>query len=267
MSNKHSPTSMRIITYSDLHLEFGSGWMLPPAVNGDVMILAGDIVTLRDYEPLDRILRKWKKPVLYVTGNHEYYTRRPMNEEDNRFKAWLEDRHRHVKLLLDEEVSIGGVNFFGGTMWTNFNGGDLRAMETARSQMNDYRLIYNPDETPFTPADSIALHKHFASKLLNWFGKNLSGPRVVISHNAPVLNPNSKYKGGPLTPAFNSLDMVEIIETHQSALWVYGHTHECDDQTIGKTRIISNQLGYPGNFGGFECKEFDEAGLPVEVGV
>ena len=28
------------------------------------MILGGDIVTLRDYEPLDQILRKWKKPVL-----------------------------------------------------------------------------------------------------------------------------------------------------------------------------------------------------------
>src|SRR5208282_5266204 len=34
-SNKLSLTSMRIITYNDLHLEFGSGWMLPPAVNGD----------------------------------------------------------------------------------------------------------------------------------------------------------------------------------------------------------------------------------------
>lgn len=45
---------MRIITYSDLHLEFGSGWMLPSAANGDVMILAGDIVTLMDYAPLDR---------------------------------------------------------------------------------------------------------------------------------------------------------------------------------------------------------------------
>jgi hypothetical protein len=111
---------MRIITYSDLHLEFGSGWMLPPIVNGDVMILAGDIITLRDYDPLDQLLRKWKKPVLYVTGNHEYYARRPMNEEDHRFKAWLEDRHPHVKLLFDEEVNIGGVNFFGGTMWTDF---------------------------------------------------------------------------------------------------------------------------------------------------
>jgi hypothetical protein len=47
-SNKHSLTSMRIITYSDLHLEFSSGWMLPPAVKGDVMILAGDLVTLTE---------------------------------------------------------------------------------------------------------------------------------------------------------------------------------------------------------------------------
>jgi len=31
------PYDMRIIMYSDLHLEFGSGWMLPPAVHGDVM--------------------------------------------------------------------------------------------------------------------------------------------------------------------------------------------------------------------------------------
>ena len=36
---------------------------------------------------------------------------------------------------------------------------------------------------------------------------------------------------------------------------------------IGTTRIISNQIGYPSTLGGFECKDFDESGLPVEVGV
>ena len=146
--------TVRIITYSDLHLEFGSGWMLPPDGNGDVHDhCAGDIVTLRDYEPLDQILRKWKKTSPLCDGKPRIL-HAAANERrvDNRFKAWLEDRHPHVKLLLDEEVSIEGVNFFGGTMWTDFNGGDLRAMETARSRMNDYRLIYNPDETPFTPA-------------------------------------------------------------------------------------------------------------------
>ena len=43
---------------------------------------------------------------------------------------------------------------------------------------------------------------------------------------------------------FNYLDMVEIVGTYKPALWVYGHTHECDDQMIRRTRIISNQLGY-----------------------
>jgi hypothetical protein len=114
--------------------------------------------------------------------------------------------------------------------------------------------------------DSVALHRNFASKLLSWFIKDLSGPRVVISHTAPVINPNSKFKDSSLRPAFNSLDMMEIIETYQPDLWVYGHTHECDDQMIGKTRIISNQLGYPNNYSGFECKDFDGAGLPVDIG-
>ncbi len=229
------------------------------------MILAGDIITFRDYGPLDRLLQKWRKPVLYVTGNHEYYTGKPMNAEDKEFRAWLANKHPHVKLLLDEEFSVGGVNFFGGTMWTDFNGGDARAMAIAQAGINDFRLIRNPDQTPFRPADAIALHESFKSKLLNWFGRNLTGPRVIITHNAPVINPNTRHRGSPFMAAFNSLDMVELIERHQPALWVYGHTHACDDQTIGKTRIISNQLGYPGNSNAFECKDFDEAGLPIDV--
>jgi predicted phosphodiesterase len=267
----HRPTTscfseMKIITYSDLHLEFGSGWRLPPQADGDVMVLAGDIITLRDYRPLDRLLQAWKKPVLYVTGNHEYYTRRPMDREDAMFREWLKANHPHVRLLLDEPASIDGVNFFGGTMWTDFKGGDPLYMETAAAQMNDFRLIYNPDETPFKPADAVALHDDFAAKLMAWFDTSLTGSRVVISHNAPVINPNTKFKESPLWPAFNSLDMLKVIEERQPELWIYGHTHECDDQKIGRTRIISNQLGYPGRFGGFECRDFDPAGIPVEVG-
>jgi hypothetical protein len=87
---------------------------LPSDASGDVMILAGDIITLGDYDPLDRLLQKWNKPVLYVTGNREYYTRRLMNGEDKKFRAWFKSKHPHVKLLLDEEASIEGVHFFGG---------------------------------------------------------------------------------------------------------------------------------------------------------
>jgi hypothetical protein len=28
-------------------------------------------------------------------------------------------------------------------------------------------------------------------------------------------------------------------------LWVHGHTHQCVDYTLGSTRVLSNQRGYP----------------------
>ena len=257
---------MRILTYSDLHLEFGADFRLPPEDEGDLLILAGDIITFQNFVPLDRLLQNWKRPVLYVTGNHEYYTRRPMNEENKKFRVWLALHHPQVKLLPDEEISIDGVHFLGGTMWTDFDDGNRAAMDFARREINDFRLIRNADASTFAPSDAIRLHEVFANELLAWFGKDLNGPRVVITHNAPVLSPHTKYGGSPLRPAFNSLDMVKVIETHQPDLWVYGHTHECDDQTVGRTRVISNQLGYPDRRGGFECSDFDPLGRPVYIG-
>ncbi len=257
---------MIIICYSDIHFEFEHTWRPPADRAGDVMILAGDIVTFRNFKPLGRLLEGWDKPVLYVAGNHEYYTDEPMNEGEDGCLKWLKDNHPNVTLLRDEGVGIDGVHFFGGTMWTDFDGGHPEKMGVAHRGMNDYARTRLPDGTALTPFDSVELHKAYVEKLLTWFARPLEGPRVVISHHAPVMCPSTKYRQSPLMPAFNSLDMVAIIEKYQPRLWYYGHTHECDRQTIGKTEIISNQLGYPNQYAvGFECAGFDEYGKPVEV--
>lgn len=256
---------MKIISYSDLHLEFESGWKMPEDIVADLMILAGDIITFKDYSPLTKFLTGWEKPVLYVTGNHEYYTQTPRDKEEEAFKKWLATSHPNVTLLRDESISINGVHFFGGTMWTDFNGGNEQAMKIAERQVNDFRLIKNSDLSPFKPLDSLGLHDRYVKELLKWLETDLAGPRVVISHHAPATNPNTQFTDSPLTPAFNSLDMLDIINKYQPALWVYGHTHECDDQMLGDTRIISNQLGYPKYLGGFECAGFDEHGKLIEI--
>lgn len=258
---------MKIITYSDLHLEFGTDFLPPQDSNADVMILAGDICVLKDYELLDQFLVGWKKPVLYVTGNHEYYTRRSMTKENADLKGWLAETHPNVHLLLDEFVSIDGVNFFGGTMWTNFAGCNRKAMNFALNSMNDFRLIRTENDDVLMPIDTVELHEVFVKKLTDWFETPMSGARVVITHHAPVINPHTKYRGSELSPAFNSLDMEEIITKYQPELWVYGHTHECDDQIVGKTKIISNQLGYPNPHvkDSYECADFDKDGKTVSV--
>lgn len=256
---------MKIISYSDLHLEFGHHFLPTPSSDADVMILAGDIMTFKNHRPLTRLLHGWEKPVLYVTGNHEYYTHQQMDVEDIKFKNWLAEHHPNVTFLHNEAVTIDGVHFFGGTMWTDFYGASPNAMNEAQHQMNDYRYIMMPSGGLLTPDDTIMLHNQFAEKLLDWFEQALPGERVVITHHAPVMNPNTQYGNSPLMPAFNSLDMLPVIEKYQPRLWVYGHTHECDNHTVGRTQIISNQLGYPQRGSEFECQRFDKAGLLVTI--
>lgn len=256
---------MKIITYSDLHLEFGSRFKPPENTDADLMILAGDICLFDELGPLDRFLKVWRKPVLYVPGNHEYYTRMPMSDENKKFRLWLSERHPNAKLLLDEAVSLDSVNFFGGTMWTDFSGANPKAMEIAGLNMNDFRLIRTEKGEVLKPEHTVQFHEDFVDRLIAWFESPLEWPRVVITHHAPVINPHTKYQGSSLMPAFNALDMVPIIKEYQPDLWVYGHTHECDRQNIGKTLIISNQLGYPASGGGFECPDFDEKGALVSI--
>ncbi len=255
---------MKIICFSDLHLEFGKPFDVPEESTADVMILAGDIITFADFSPLEEIVRSWRKPILYVEGNHELYTRTPMQNDIARFQAWAA-AYPHLHFLQDESITIDGVQFFGGTMWTDFNSGNPNAMMAARQQMNDFQLIRTSADAFFRPEDSILLHNLFKAKLISWFEENRKKTKVVISHHAPVINPNTRYRASPLQPAFNSLDMIEVIEKYQPNLWVYGHTHECDDQMFGSTRIISNQRGYPHSRTDFECEGFDPGGVLTEI--
>jgi hypothetical protein len=47
---------------------------------------------------------------------------------------------------------------------------------------------------------------------------------------------------------------------HPADLWIYGHTHESEDVTIGLTRIVSNAKGYgpwPGQQRTWDNASFD----------
>ena len=107
-------------------------------------------------------------------------------------------------------------------MWTNFNNANASAMMVVQQQMNDYRRIIAYPGEMLQPKDTIDFHEEFVKKLIIWLEKDLQGPCVVISHHAPVVNPNTKYGNSSLMPAFNSLEMIPIIEKYQPALWIYG---------------------------------------------
>lgn len=170
-------SDMKIISYSDLHLEFPHKWNLPPDIDGDILVLAGDIITFKDFAPLAALLQGWEKPALFVAGNHEYYTRSPMQDDEKWFKSWLSKEFPNVYFLCNEGVVIYGVNFFGGTMWTNFKFSNKASMRYAAKGLNDFRYIWN--EGIFTPEDSVKLHQQFVSALELWFEQKQPGPHIV----------------------------------------------------------------------------------------
>ena len=256
---------MKIITYSDLHLEFGSDFKPPKNSDADLMILAGDIITFKNFKPLSDFMSGWSKPVLYVIGNHEYYTNRPMAAGEYAFKDYIATHHSNITWLNNSDFILDDVHFFGGTMWTDFNKSDPIAIQNSWNAMNDFSQIIIPSGQKLTPYDTIKMHEDFKEKLLAWLEKHHEKKRVIISHHSPVKNPNTKYGNSNLQAAFNSLDMVEIIEKYQPDLWIYGHTHECDNHKIGSTKILSNQMGYPKGNGNFECVGFDNKGLEIKL--
>jgi hypothetical protein len=136
-------------------------------------------------------------------------------------------------------------------------------MQYADRNMNDFDLIR--EQGRFTPGHSVKLHTEFRSALTRWFTTVPEGPRVVVTHHVPVADPMTKFAGSILQPAFVCTEMLPLIEEYQPDLWIYGHTHEPGKHAVGKTRLISNQLGYPRKQGGYECsKDFDKYGCMVD---
>ncbi len=248
---------MRLHILSDLHLEFEP--FTVPAVQADVVILAGDISTGRN--GLKWALKSFpERPVIYVLGNHEFY-----GQKLQKLIAQLKEMARgtNVHLLENESCTVDEVTFLGATLWTDFalNGNPVISEVVAQTGMNDYRRIRTlPNYRRLRPADTRQLHaqsrKWIEDQLLDLKGRKV----VVVTHHAP--SPESipaAFNGDGFNPAFAS-DLRQFVADSGVKLWVHGHLHSPSDYVIGATRVLANPRGYPG-----ESKTGFNPGLLVEV--
>jgi hypothetical protein len=179
-----------------------------------------------------------------VPGNHEYYGHaapgivRKMRSLAARLGLHLLDRN---------SITVDGIRFLGCTLWTDLRAGDNQdsLMEMAGRYVMDYRMIrVPPSYRCLTPRDTIRWH----SQAMSWLTEELSDtsvPTVVISHHSPSMRSISPaHAGSPFNAAFSS-NLDEFVASSTVPLWIHGHTHHCVDYSLGGTRIVSNQRGYP----------------------
>ncbi|KQO27197.1 metallophosphoesterase [Acidovorax sp. Leaf78] len=271
---------LKLLVLSDLHLDHHALPLVDAEgqridAGADVVVLAGDI---------DEGLKglRWAaqafagKPVIYVAGNHEFYSR-----------DWT--KHLHdlrtlaaelgIHFLERESVEIGGFRFLGCSLWTDFeiNGADAaqECMREAQHRMTDYKRIkfsrssgtadfYWVRSKHVIPALTQRRHRESIAWLEEQFKSGDPSRTIVVTHHAP--HPRSipaGYAGHSLTPAYVS-DLEHLMGN--ANLWIHGHTHESFDYEVNSTRVVCNPRGY--SFGQPSRGENDQFSptLQIQVG-
>jgi len=267
---------MKIAIASDVHLEFADLDIVNDS-GAQVLILSGDIMIAQDLhdhpasatlvqaqimgmlgsrqgqavrfrEFLLRVSERFEH-VIYVAGNHEFYHGKwVQNIQDLRDECAV---YPNIHFLERDSITIDGVLFVGGSLWTDMNGVDPLTLHAVRDLMSDFQVIRN-DERGYrrlTPMDTVERHQATVGYIRQVLEQNASTPTVIVGHHAPsTLSTHPRYADQHVMNGAYRTDLSGIMLDHpQIRLWTHGHTHEDFDYVIGTTRIVCNPRGYAGH--------------------
>ena len=226
---------MKILPVSDLQFEFhrdgGESLVASLTKDVDVLVAAGDISVGEGLPGAIRLLCRNFKHVVFLSGNHEHYGTTRERVRSLLERATLD--HENFHLLTSDEGADGTVwidkqRFIGDTLWFP------RHPTAPKHALNDFRLIKN--------FESWVYDENLQTKIfLDTF---MRPSDIVVTHHLPSYQcVDKKYQGSSLNPFF-VCDMEQVIMKNKPKLWLFGHTHESVDVTIGDTRLVCNPFGY-----------------------
>ncbi len=236
---------MRIQYASDLHLEFYDNSMFlargPFKVAGDILVLAGDTLPLNEFESyrrhrfFDWCAANFRETFL-VPGNHEYY-----HDDIAQYpESWKLKLRDNVIMCENCSIVVDDTELILSTLWSHIPMGKWLAL---RKGMSDFMLI-NYGGRPITATGYNALHERDLAFVKRAVSESRARHKVVVTHHVPSsLLVAPEYKGSSLECGF-TVDLTEYIASSDIDLWVYGHSHRSIETVIGKTRMVSNQVGY-----------------------
>ncbi len=233
---------MKIRLLSDLHTEFRLPYKTASFAEyrgEDVLVLAGDIAS--GSTNTINVIKFFKDQgfpqIVYVAGNHEYYGGDfiQFNEKMAEKCSMLDGVH----FLNPGQVTIDGVLFIGGTLWTNF-ADSFFSQSAARKCINDFRVIksFNTDICVQT------YYKHIG--FIKQAYENRDNKKVVVvTHFLPARECIApRFRGPDLVNDYFANNLGSYIAEMTDTTWLFGHTHDATDIMIGDTRVVANPHGY-----------------------
>ncbi len=225
---------------SDLHIEYKNDEVPNPldyiTPTGQILILAGDIGSLYKLRQLEGFLSELSKlfqAVLYVPGNHEFYTIplcRALSYEalEERLK-YLETKIKNLHILNRESVRIGNTCIIGCTLWSNpkcnvppfiVRVAGLHTREYMSRHLKDVQYIENMIK----------------------YCVNHGYELIIVTHHPPTLKAVEGWKRKKFISLY-ATDLEYLIERSKISYWICGHTHQNIDIVRNNCRIVTNQKG------------------------
>ena len=228
---------MKLRLLSDVHYEFFKDSRILKPLGEDVLVIAGDLDVghIRVLSAL-REFAKEVKHVVYVPGNHEYY-RQHISEFDDFIQRMTAGTNIHF--LNPGHVTLEGVTFIGAALWSEFGNDHIAKFACGRA-ISDFVTIRNFD----TDKCAELYSKH--SKYIKEAYEKLPGKKVIVTHFLPdTACISEQYRGPDVINKYFANELGNwIADLKDVPYWLFGHTHDNIDVTIGDTQCIANPYGY-----------------------
>jgi predicted phosphodiesterase len=225
---------------SDLHLEYHqhpvniSTFLTPKSPN---LAILGDLgyPTLPNFKDFLKQVSKSYDHVFYVSGNHEYYNDKPMDE----VKLMIHDvvsEFNNIYFLDNDAVYCDNVKILGTTLWT-------KILPTIKNNISNdhYHIKVKKDDqiVPLSFKDVNDMYYHNVKFLETNINNDYT---LVLTHHLPsyqLITPRYKHFKHQYLFA-SSLDYL----VRKADIWCSGHTHEPIQLKIGDCLCAVNPYGY-----------------------
>jgi len=202
---------MKIQYCSDLHLEFPDNERFlkttPLKVEGDILILAGDIVPFKvmgKFNDFFDFASENYKYTYWIAGNHEYY-HYDIAEKGTVFNEKIRE---NVFLVNNISVIHDNVKFIFSTLWSKIRPAYQWQIERG---MSDFHVIKYYG-TRFSTSRYNKLHEECIDFIMKELEIVNNEKVVVVTHHVPtMLNYPEQYKGDVLNDAF-AVELFDFIE-------------------------------------------------------
>ena len=235
---------MKFGLISDIHIEYRGITLRPHQLpDCDVMLVAGDIGPgASGIKWAAETYARYGIEVLYIAGNHEFYTRRyTYDQVRQRLEAWSTGGTYYLQDSVREYPAERTV-VLGTTMWTDFRLNGNQDVDLARAPMvmNDYWWM---DRTPRQILTENTVSLMWLQEQISHY-RNLGWTIVVMTHHGPCSQSIGKRYWGNIDNVYytNTFDQYPAFEWPD--FWVHGHMHHSNDYVIRDCRVLSNPRGY-----------------------